>query len=166
MQPDLPLEGAEPTTPAPEELPTHLLVFRVGAIWYGVAALKVKSVVGATTAVRIPGTPAFVAGVASVSGRIAIVLELDLLLGRDRGDRVTFADRLVMFDAGNSVVAVLADEVAGVASIIPSRMTPLASDETSPTVQTFLDAERMVTVVDVTRMIELAESRIRQRGES
>src|SRR6185436_155482 len=48
---------------APEEVLAQFLVFRVGAVWYAVLAQRVKAVVGTTTTVRIPGTPAFVAGV-------------------------------------------------------------------------------------------------------
>ncbi|MBK7863899.1 MAG: chemotaxis protein CheW [Archangiaceae bacterium] len=164
MEPS-PADDASDQAPAPQEPLLSLLVFRVGAVWYGAQAQRVRSVVGATTTVRVPGTPAFVAGVASVAGRIAVVLELSGLLGRTATPGQAVADRLVLFDVESSVVAVLTDEVAGVTSVTASQLQPLAG-ESGPAIKTFTDGDRHVTVIDLDRMIEVAEDKVRQRGEA
>src|SRR5438105_1425429 len=103
-----------PSEPAARhEVPVELLVFRVGVVWYAISALRVRSIVGTTNTVRIPGTPAFVAGVASVSGRIAVVVELGQLLGRAAPAGQVISERLVLIDSDGSIFAVLTDEVAG-----------------------------------------------------
>jgi chemotaxis signal transduction protein len=158
------LDEASPES-LPEEVPVALLVFRVGPIWYAASALRVRSIVGATASVPIPGTPPFIAGVVSVMGRIVVVLDMGLLLGKAQTATAThLAERLVLFETDGSLIAVLTDEVAGVANIVPSRLTTLPGDDDQAALQTFNDGDRHVTVVDVPKMLQLADNQVRQRG--
>jgi purine-binding chemotaxis protein CheW len=74
------------------------MLVRLGGGSYALPVAAVREIVRLPAVTRVPGLPAFVAGLANVRGRVLAVLDLRQLLALDapRGDR------LIILDAGSS----------------------------------------------------------------
>lgn len=159
--------GADPdAVAAPEAREDHLvfMIFRVGALWYGVGATHVRRVVSLTEAVPVPGTPLFVRGIVNVAGQLVTLFDLALLLGvgagGEAGDQI--AERCLLIETGNAVVALGVNEVSGLADVKKSALqAPRSSAPNDPAQETFDHSEHVVTVLHVGRLIELAESKVK-----
>jgi chemotaxis signal transduction protein len=170
---DEPLVGAEaadPDTPresAASEPMTSYLVFRLGSIWYGVAPTSVREVVPLQPPVIIPAAPPIVRGIVNLSGKVTVVLDLQLLLEIGRAGDVSvdseLTQRCLVLQAGSAAVGVGVDEVAGLAEVERSRVRTVPGDDKAAVVETFTqgDGERVVSVLDVSRMLGLAETRVK-----
>jgi purine-binding chemotaxis protein CheW len=80
--------------------------------------------VGRTPAVtRVPGTPAWVSGVANWRGRILGILDLRTLLGVERTD--AGEGRLVVLQRAGSAVGLVAERVDGVIAVDPDALEPV-----------------------------------------
>lgn len=101
---------------------SHVVV-RLGG---GRFALPMDAVaeVGRTPAVtRVPGTPAWVTGVANWRGRILGILDLRGPLGVERAD--SGEDRLVVLQRNGVAVGVVAERVDGVIDVDPETLEPV-----------------------------------------
>lgn len=150
------------TAPAAIEATASFMVFRLGALWYGVLASTVRQVVSISDSMPIPGTPVFVSGIVNVSSQLVTLIDLPLLLGsgvggRDEGEA---APRYLVLDGGG-VLAIKVDEVSGLVEVARSLVVPATTpSENHPAIETFSDTERVVTVLDVARLIAFAESKV------
>jgi purine-binding chemotaxis protein CheW len=72
------------------------MLVRIGGSSYALPVASVREVVRLPPVTRVPGLPAFVAGLANVRGRVLAVLDLRPLLRLDgpRGDRLVILDGL------------------------------------------------------------------------
>ena len=113
---------------AGDEASRAVLVFEAGGEVFGLDAAAVEAVVARVPVTRLPYAPAGVVGVASVRGRMRLVV--------DPGGCGEAAPRLIALH-GDAQLAVLADVVAGVVTLPPG---DLPSD--------FSHAGRDVTIVD------------------
>ncbi len=143
-----------------EEATTAFLVFRLGPVWYAVNALSVKKVLHLSQPVPVPGTPPFVRGIINIGGQIATLVDLAVLLGAADGGKEPADEgsrRCIVLQVDQHPVAALADEVFGMLEIAPSRIRS-AADATSPVAETFTQADRVVAVLNVGRLLAWCRS--------
>jgi purine-binding chemotaxis protein CheW len=158
--------GADPDAPASHEVREQglvFMVFRVGALWYGVSATNVRQVVSLSEAVPVPGTPLFVRGIINVTGQLVTLFDLTLLLGVGAGgnsaDDVT--GRCLLLESAGAVVAIGVDEVSGLTEVPKTDVHPARGAGPSDAAnEVFTRGERHVTLLHVGRLIELAESKV------
>lgn len=100
---------------------SHVVV-RLGGGRFALAMDAVAEVGRAPHVTRVPGTPAWVEGVANWRGRILGVLDLRSLLGLPEGDAAH--GRLVVLARGGSAVGLLAERVDGVLDVDPAALEP------------------------------------------
>jgi purine-binding chemotaxis protein CheW len=124
------LKSRSTLTAAPEQGP-RLLVFRVGGQSCGLHMEHVREVerVGRVTAV--PGAPAFVKGLINLRGEILPLVDLAALLGEGR--HAGTQGRLVVAQAGpeEPPVALLVEELNGLAPLRPDNVAPAPRPEVS-----------------------------------
>jgi chemotaxis signal transduction protein len=135
------------------------LVFRVGPHWYAVPAQGVGEVMPYTRPVPIPGVPTVIAGVVNLAGRIVAVLDLSVLLGSGRVGAQE-ATRCVLLQAEGLPVAIVPDEIAGLASVARSEMQA-AVDLDGLAGETFTDGGKLITVLSPGKLLERAEAQIK-----
>lgn len=134
------------------------LVFRVGPHWYAVPAQGVGEVMPYSRPVPIPGVPTVIAGVVNLSGRIVAVLDLSVLLGAGRVG-ASEATRCVLLQAEGLPVAIVPDEIAGLASVARSEMQA-AADPDGLAGETFTEGGRLVTVLSPATLLARAEAQL------
>ena len=109
-KPAVPLEELLSDTAEPEAGSRAVLVFEAGGATYGLDAAGVEAVVSRRALTPLPYAPARVVGVASVRGRMRLVVTL--------GTEAESATRLIALH-GDAQLAVLAERIAGVVTLAP-----------------------------------------------
>ncbi len=104
------LSGA--TEPEPDDGSRTLVVFEVAGASYAIDAARVEAVTAASYIAPVPYAPPTVLGVASVRGRMRLVV--------DAGGARTETGAYFVVLHGDAHLAILADRVAGVRSFIPA----------------------------------------------
>ncbi len=101
----------------------ELVVVRLGGCRYALPMASVAEVGRPPALTRVPGLPAFVAGVANWRGRVLAVLDLRSLLqaGTEPFDR---RGRLVVLQHAGVRVGLLVEQVAGGAQLDPEAVEP------------------------------------------
>jgi len=120
--------AAEPAIDEADEaaISTDAIVVRMGAGRVAVDLASVAEVGRAPRVTRVPGLPAWMAGVANWRGRILPVLDLRSLLGAESG-AVDANGRLLVLSEGGISVAMLVDSVDGTTSLTDIADFPAAS---------------------------------------
>jgi purine-binding chemotaxis protein CheW len=79
---------------APSGAVTNVMLLRLGGSSYALPVACVREIVRLPPVTRVPGLPAFVAGLTNVRGRVLAVLDLRPLLRLDgpRGERLVILD--------------------------------------------------------------------------
>jgi len=143
---------------------TALLVFRAGSIWYAVDASSVTKVLRWTDPLPVPGAAAFVKGVINSDGQILAVLDLAALLGSSAsrsGAAPQDSQRCIVLQAEDYAAAAIVDEILGL-SEVPRSVLEGGCGE-GAVAQTFALHERMVSMLNVLRLISLALPIVRSR---
>ena len=86
--------------------------FKIGTQEYGLDISQVREIIRHQTVTRLPGGPAYLAGIINLRGKVLPVLELAALLGVESAggdDR-----RAIVADSGGSGVGLIVDEVTEV----------------------------------------------------
>ena len=154
---DEPIDAADRTADA--------VVVRLGTGRFAVALGQVAEVGRVPTVTRVPGAPAWVAGVANWRGRILGVLDLRSLLGGDDCGYGTTA-RLVVLAADLATVGVLVDAVDGTAALgdelepVPAALAGSAADLVRGQVPR---EDGPVAVIDVAAVMRLRDALPRSR---
>ena len=105
--------------------PAELVLVRLGGCRYGLPMGSVAEVGRPPGLTRVPGLPAWVAGVANWRGRVLAVLDLRSLLGGAGGaDGLGRRARLVVLSHGGVRVGLLVEGVAGGAAPDPEAVEP------------------------------------------
>lgn len=115
---------ARPLEPSPE--PSSLLEvveFRLAQERYAVETQYVREVYPLKDLTPLPCTPAFVRGIVNVRGRIVPVLDLKKLFDLAE-EGLTDLHRIILLDAGDLEIGLLADAAEGVRSIPVDRLQP------------------------------------------
>ena len=157
--------GGESITAA--EQPADAVVVRLGEGRFAVALEEVAEVGKLPPVTRVPGAPAWVAGVVNWRGRILAVLDLGLLLGADDAASGPAA-RLVVLVTDVATVGVLVDGVEGTAALgdsyepVPAAIGGVGADLVRGQVPR---DDGPVAVLDVGAVVRLREVLPRRRHD-
>lgn len=148
------------------ETAEELVVVRLGGCRYALPMASVAEVGRPPSLTRVPGLPAWVAGVANWRGRVLAVLDLRSLLAADPGD-LDRRGRLVVLHHHGVRVGVLVESVAGGAVLDPETVEPALAhlpDSTSSLLAgQVTDREGPYGVLDLDAVLALASSLPRAR---
>jgi purine-binding chemotaxis protein CheW len=132
------------------------VAFKVGSAEYVIAADDVLHLESFTEATRVPGAPAFVAGLVQVRGRLVPVIDLRTRFGLAAGER-TVDNRIIVVKVGTRVAGLLVDSARDILRLDPSTFSPppdLMGQEGDGFVKAVTTvAYRLLLLVDVPRVI-------------
>jgi len=144
----------------------ELVVVRLGGCRYALPMASVAEVGRPPALTRVPGLPAFVAGVANWRGRVLAVLDLRSLLqaGAEPLDR---RGRLVVLQHAGVRVGLLVEQVTGGAQLDPEDVEPTLAHLPASTggllAGQVTDADGPYGVLDLDAVLALAEQLPRAR---
>ena len=140
----------------------QLVVFQLGAEFYGVEIARVHEIIRLQTVTRVPRAPVFVEGVINLRGKVIPVVDLRRRFGLPMADH-TRASRIVVVEIGDQVVGVVVDGVSEVLRVNGATVEP-----PSPVVAG-IDSEyihgiaklddRLVILLDLDRVLAQSERR-------
>ncbi len=105
-----------------DTLPVELVMVRLSGSRYALPMAGVAEVGRPPVLTRVPGLPAWVAGVANWRGRVLCVLDLRPLLTPDRPGGDVRHGRLVVLAHGGLRVGLLVESVTGAVSLAPTAL--------------------------------------------
>jgi purine-binding chemotaxis protein CheW len=138
-----------------------VLVFSIGDETYAIGVESTEGVVDCPRVSPLPSPPDGIIGVASIRGKITVVLDLSMRAPQ-REDR----RRLILL-RGDAQLGLLADRVEGVLSLTPKQVRPASkrnrnpqagaaiADEVWPSQSYFKSEGREVPIIDTGRLAEL-----------
>jgi len=108
----------------------RLLVFRIGADYYGLPVENVREVERVDRLTPVPGAPAFVRGLINLRGEILPLVDMRLLLGRGGGETPASA-RLIVAQAHpeEAPLALMVEELNGLAPVDEAQVSAGAEGE-------------------------------------
>jgi purine-binding chemotaxis protein CheW len=101
----------------------QLVVFQLGAEFYGVEIARVHEIIRLQTVTRVPRAPVFVEGVINLRGKVIPVVDLRRRFGLPLADH-TRASRIVVVELGDQVVGVVVDGVSEVLRVNGATVEP------------------------------------------
>ena len=105
------------------------LVFSLGGEKFGIPIRQVIELDRLPRITPVPNVPAWVRGITNLRGEIVPVLDLGLLLGMGRSERLERGRILVVRIGEDLTAALVADEVDGFANLEQDRLKPYAAGE-------------------------------------
>lgn len=102
-----------------------LLTFVLGSEQYGVDAVLVRGVRPVTRVARVPGVPSFYRGVVNVRGRVITVMDLRCFFNITIPEGDAMPGEMVIVQANNLEIGLLAHQVNGVAAIAAAAIRPV-----------------------------------------
>jgi purine-binding chemotaxis protein CheW len=140
----------------------QLVVFELGAEFYGVEISRVHEIIRLQSVTHVPRAPSFVEGVINLRGKVIPVVDLRRRFGLPSGEH-TRASRIVVLEIGDQVVGVIVDGVSEVLRVSTATVEP-----PSPVVAG-IDSEylrgiaklpeRLVILLDLDRVLAREERR-------
>lgn len=132
------------------------VAFRVGGAEYVVAATDVLHLETFTEATRVPGAPAFVAGLVHVRGKLVAVVDLRRRFGLEPAAR-TLDNRVIVVKVGPRIAGLLVDSAREVLRLEDEAFEPPPAI-LNGTTEGFVKAvtavgQRLLLVVDVPRVL-------------
>src|SRR6185295_2791409 len=135
-----------------------VLLFEIGGKAFAIGVENTEGVVDCPRISPLPSPPDGMAGVASVRGRMTLVMDLSLKANQNAGKR-----RLILIK-GEAQLGLLAERVEGVVALDTDKLLKDGKAATSreeaeesnwPTRSFFTMEDRRVPVIDVERLIEV-----------
>lgn len=152
----LALTGLEPTD-APVDL-VSVLLFEIGGEAFGIGVEHTEGVVDCPRVTPLPSAPDGIIGVASVRGRMTLVMDCSLAANPDEGKR-----RLILLK-GEGQLGLIAERVEGILALEPDRIrkrkendkaAARATPEWWAAPEQFKHEGRAVPLLDVARLAEI-----------
>lgn len=144
----------------------ELVIVRLGGCRYAVPMASVAEVGRPPALTRVPGLPAWMAGVANWRGRVLAVLDIRSLLAGD-STPLDRRGRLVVLHHGGIRVGLLVEAVAGGAELDPESLEPplahLQESTGSLLAGQVTDAEGPYGVLNLDAVLALADTLPRPR---
>lgn len=135
-----------------------VLSFEVGGEWYSIGVENTEGVVDCPKLTPLPGAPVGVVGLASVRGRMTVVMDLGLSAPVE-----ALKQRLILV-RGDAQLGLLADRIDGVVGLEPKKVLPVAHGKDKltrervkfgwPARSYFKSGTRRVPIIDVERLGE------------
>ena len=130
--------------------------FRVGTADYVIPAAEVMHLESFTEATHVPGSPAYVAGLVQVRGKLVPVVDLRMRFGLEPTER-TIDSRVIVVKVGARIVGLLVDSARDVLGVDETTYEPppelIANQATGFVKAVTTVAKRLMLVVDVPRVI-------------
>ena len=130
--------------------------FRVGTADYVIPAADVMHLESFTEATHVPGSPAYVAGLVQVRGKLVPVVDLRRRFGLEPIER-TINTRVIVVKVGARTVGLLVDSARDVLKVDEATYEPppeLIANQAAGFVKAVTTvAKRLMLVVDVPRVI-------------
>ncbi len=146
--------------------PEEVVVVRLGGSRYALPMEAVAEVGRPPGLTRVPGLPAWLAGVANWRGRVLAVLDLRPLLEAPAGELDRRA-RLVVLNRGGVPVGLLTEGVEGTHMLEPDRVEPSLAHLPGTAAELLIgqvtDSEGPCGVVDLEAVYRLSDSLPRAR---
>ena len=137
-------------------MPELHVTFRVGTAEYAIPASQVLHLESHESATPVPGTPAHIAGIVQVRGRVIPVVDLRVRFGLPPIPHA-IDRRIVVVQVGTRVAGLLVDSAREVIKLDDTafdKPPELVDDQTSGFVKAVAAvAKRLVLLVDVPRII-------------
>ena len=113
-------------TPA-AEVTSDVMLVRLAGTSYALPVAAVREIVRLPAVTRVPGLPAFVAGLANVRGRVLAIIDLRPLLHLDapRGKRLVILDGAGEASGGRAIVGVVVDAALNLVRLPAGSLDPL-----------------------------------------
>jgi chemotaxis signal transduction protein len=153
----IPLELGAPKSEDRKSELLSVLIFEVGEVHYAIGAENTEGVVDCPRITPLPSAPEGVAGLASVRGRMTVVMDLG-------GASQEPARRRLILVKGDAQLGLLADHVEGVVALEPKKVRPVAHGKDKLTTERakfgrlaktyFKSGTRRVPIIDVERLCE------------
>lgn len=147
--------------PAPGE-ERQLVVFQLGAEFYGVEIARVHEIIRLQTVTTVPRAPSFVEGVINLRGKVIPVVDLRRRFGLHTVDH-TRATRIVVVEIGDQVVGMVVDSVSEVLRVNTSAIeppSPIVAGIDSEYLQGIVKlTDRLVILLDLDRVLAREERR-------
>jgi chemotaxis signal transduction protein len=134
-----------------------VLMFEVGGAPYAIGVEHTEGVVDCPRITPLPNPPDGVAGLASVRGRMTVVMDLGLKVSEP-------VRRRLILVKGDAQLGLLADRVEGVLALEPKKVRPVAHGKDSLTLQRakfgwparsyFKSGRQRVPILDLERLCE------------
>lgn len=154
----LPLELGAPGSGDGKAEVFSVLMFEVDGAQFAISVENTEGVVDCPRTTPLPGPPDGVVGLASVRGRMTVVMDLGLEIRQEPVKR-----RLILV-RGEAQLGLLADHVEGVVALDPKKIRPIAHGKDSLTAQRakfgwpaksyFKSGRLRVPILDVERLGE------------
>ncbi|MGE3457048.1 MAG: chemotaxis protein CheW, partial [Kofleriaceae bacterium] len=132
------------------------VTFRVGTAEYALPASQVLHLESYEAATRVPGTPAYVAGLVQVRGRVVPVVDLRRRFGLPPTDH-TLDHRVVVVQCGDRVAGLLVDSAREVMSLDEQAFEKppelIAQQANGFVTHVTSAAKRLLLIVDAPRLI-------------
>jgi purine-binding chemotaxis protein CheW len=132
------------------------VVFKVAGGEYVIAAADVLQMETFTGATRVPGSPAHVAGLVQIRGRVVPVVSLRDLFGLPAID-LTLDSRVLVVQDGERTVGLLVDSAREVVELDPGQLKPppqLTQQRGTPFVKGVGQAgERLLMLIDCKQVL-------------
>jgi len=142
----------------------EVLGFSLGGERYGVETCHVREVCQLKELTALPCTPAFVAGVMSLRGRIVAIVDLRAFFELPaRG--LTELNRVIVLRGGDDELGLLADSIDGVRSVLASNLQPGLPTLTGMRARLLkgITAE-MLAVLDGARLLREADLKVNEQA--
>ena len=131
-----------------------VLLFEIGGKAFAIGVENTEGVVDCPRISPLPSPPDGLAGVASVRGRMTLVMDLSLKANQNVGKR-----RLILIK-GEAQLGLLAERVEGVIALESDKLRQVEAREISeesnwPARSYFTSGDRRVPIIDVERLVEI-----------
>jgi purine-binding chemotaxis protein CheW len=140
----------------------QLVVFELGAEFYGVEISRVHEIIRLQSVTHVPRAPAFVEGVINLRGKVIPVVDLRRRFGLPSAEH-TRASRIVVLEIGDQVVGVIVDGVTEVLRVKTATVeppSPVVAGIDSEYLQGIAKLpERLVILLDLDRVLAREERR-------
>lgn len=156
--PAIPLELSTPFIGDEKTPHVSVLMFEIGGASYALGVENTEGVVDCPRITPLPRPPDGVAGLASVRGRMTIVMDLGKGTSEDQ-----IKQRLILVK-GNAQLGLLADRIEGVIALEPRKVRPVAHGKSRltserakfdwPATSYFKSGRNRIPIIDVERLIE------------
>ncbi len=106
-----------------KEQTRQIIVFRLSQEWYGVEITKVREATRVGKITYLPSSPAYIAGIVNLRGKILSVTDLRTMMGLPQ-EELTDKTRIIAVESGMLETGLLVDEVLESIEVPVSKIEP------------------------------------------
>ncbi|MCX5767231.1 MAG: chemotaxis protein CheW [Gemmatimonadetes bacterium] len=147
-------------TPAAARCAGKFLTFKLDAEEYGIEILKVQEIIGSMAITTVPGTPAFICGIANLRGKVIPIINLRRKFGMEDIDATTESCIIVVQVRGVSTGLVVdrVSEVVNIAGTDVEEVPEFGADvDTTFLIGVAKHAGRVNLLLDIDRVLSSAD---------